>query len=155
LLADLEAIVKTDNVHFMDVGYWYLSNTIVSAIEGVIDGSLTKSKPACTSQTGSGGENTGASRRSTFFWRGFSSPVGVNKPAAKQYYQPNAKSKFGGGEGGRASGGHGGGGSGSQYSQHSQYSRGPYAGRGGGRGSGRGGGGPLWRSGFRKKSFYY
>jgi hypothetical protein len=78
ILSDLEAVFYEDSVHFTDVGYRYLSNTIVAAIEGVHDGTLTKSHQPSGSMLGTGGgpASTRGSRTS-YFWRGFASPVGI------------------------------------------------------------------------------
>jgi hypothetical protein len=76
-----------------------------------MDGSLTKSKTASTNPTGVGGGTTATGKRSTFFWRGFSSPVGANTPAAKATVQYCGNI---GGSAGRPAGGR----AGSDYGIH-------------------------------------
>jgi hypothetical protein len=147
VLSDLEAVFKDDSVHFTDVGYRYLSNTIMAAIEGVHDGTLTKTRQPGDSISGSGGgpASTRGSRTS-YFWRGFSSPVGIAQPAASSISSSSSRSV---GRTGRSGGG------GGSYHSSKKWSHGdgydgthPYP-------RGRGRGGPMkrgWRG--HRNPFY-
>jgi hypothetical protein len=83
LLPELEAVSKDDNVHYTEEGYKNLCNTIVASIEGIKEGSLTKTKASHSELSGAGGGGAGQSgKKTSFFWRGFASPVGITAAAA-------------------------------------------------------------------------
>jgi hypothetical protein len=78
LLPDLEKITAPDNIHYTELGYKNLSDTILASINGVKNGTLTKSKAIGTDPpTSTPGSKTGSAKEN-FFWRGFSSTVGIN-----------------------------------------------------------------------------
>jgi hypothetical protein len=68
LLPELKDAVADDGVHLTTDGYRKLAQSIISAIDGIRSGSLTKS----LARNVSGPASTGRD----FFWRGFVSPVG-------------------------------------------------------------------------------
>jgi hypothetical protein len=78
IIPDLEKVTAPDNVHYTELGSKNLSDTILAAIEGVKNGTLTKSKAprSGTSISAQGGRCQPT--KETFFWRGFSSTVGHN-----------------------------------------------------------------------------
>jgi hypothetical protein len=80
LLADLEKVTAADNVHFTELGYKNLCNTILAADAKIRDGTLTKSIHAQTGSALSDGSTVGGTK-ATFFWRGFASPVGHSTTA--------------------------------------------------------------------------
>jgi hypothetical protein len=69
-LRDLNNYCAKDGVHFNEVGYANMAKVIDSAARGLVSGSLTKAKSASLAGTG----------RTTFFWRGFTSPNGHTGP---------------------------------------------------------------------------
>jgi hypothetical protein len=69
LLPDLQKVLAADGVHLKPGGYRNLASAIISAIEGVKSGSLTK--PAAVLPVSEGGKS-----QREFFWKGFLSPVG-------------------------------------------------------------------------------
>jgi hypothetical protein len=149
ILSDLEAVFKDDSVHFTDVGYRYLSKTIVSAIEGVHDGTLTKSRQPGDSISGTGGGPASArGSRTSYFWRGFSSPVGIAQPAAISTSCDSSRFD------GRAS--RGGGGGGGYHSSKKGWKGDGYGGSGAHpyhRGRGRGG--PMKRGWRGNRNPFY
>jgi hypothetical protein len=70
ILSELSAYCATDGVHYTEPGYANLVKTISAAIKGVKNGTLTKS---CAARGTIAGKNDGKS----FFWRGYTSPVGL------------------------------------------------------------------------------
>jgi hypothetical protein len=161
IIADLEAVFKNDNVHFTDVGYRYLSNTIIAAIEGVHDGTLTKSKLSSSEISGAGGGESSPhnSKKNSFFWRGFSSPVGVAQTLSASLGRGGN-----GGDGGLSSFGgsstRGGPGKWSASGKpvrgrHYDWYQGPHRGYHGRHGGGpRGGGGYARRGGSHRNPYY-
>jgi hypothetical protein len=86
----LKSMLSKDNVHFTNDGYRNIVQCIFVAICGMFNGTLTKSEQN-TSGTVSG-TGTGT-RKLSFFWRGFVSPVGAdgppeNKLAGRQKFHP-------------------------------------------------------------------
>jgi hypothetical protein len=66
--------MAADSVHYTELGYKNLSEVMVSAIEQVRNGTLTKSYPVASGKTTNVSGST--TKKENFFWRGFSSPVG-------------------------------------------------------------------------------
>jgi hypothetical protein len=91
-LADLDKIMADDNVHFSELGYKNLGTTILQAIDGIKDGSLTKTVQS--QQSASAGAGSAPAGKCNYFWRGFSSPVGISglKTPAQHHHQ---QQKFG------------------------------------------------------------
>jgi hypothetical protein len=73
IVAELRKYCAKDGVHFNEVGYANLGRVIFEAISGIKSGTLTRSDPF---------QSSGAGKKSgnTFFWRGFTSPVGYTAP---------------------------------------------------------------------------
>jgi hypothetical protein len=69
-LRDLNKYCAADGVHFNELGYANLAKVIDSAARGLISGTLTKARSASLSGTG----------KTSFFWRGFTSPNGHTGP---------------------------------------------------------------------------
>jgi hypothetical protein len=70
IVRELTSYCATDGVHFKDTGYANFAKTVLAAAVGVQDGTLTK--------TNSGKNSVpGKISGSSFFWRGFVSPVGA------------------------------------------------------------------------------
>jgi hypothetical protein len=69
LLPELQKVLASDGVHLKPEGYRNLAGQIVNAIEGVSNGTLTKSAAAKSSA----GQNA---KPKEFFWKGFISPTG-------------------------------------------------------------------------------
>jgi hypothetical protein len=69
IIRELKNYCGSDGVHFTETGYANLTRTVISAIDGVRSGTLTKSM---TEKQGISGKRGGG----TFFWRGFISPMG-------------------------------------------------------------------------------
>jgi hypothetical protein len=70
----VKLVVSRDNVHFMREGYENIAQCIFVSILGMFKGTLTKPERS-TVCTVSGSDAT--TKKPTFFWRGFSSPVGA------------------------------------------------------------------------------
>jgi hypothetical protein len=73
LLTDLKPLFASDGVHYSDMAYRHLAKTMVEATMGIVNGSLNDA-----GRTASTPELTPTPRPS-FFWRGFSSPVGYRQ----------------------------------------------------------------------------
>jgi hypothetical protein len=69
IVRELTGFCATDGVHFTDTGYANFAKTVIAAAKGVRDGTLTKSN----SVNPVSGRISGTS----YFWRGFVSPVGA------------------------------------------------------------------------------
>jgi hypothetical protein len=69
IIRELKNYCGPDGVHYAETGYANLARTIISAMEGIIAGTLTKSPAEQKGISGTGGGGS-------FFWRGFISPVG-------------------------------------------------------------------------------
>jgi hypothetical protein len=74
LLPELNDSFAEDLVHLSQSGYRKLAVAISSAIDGIRNGSLTKSLANTI---------TGAAKTNCYFWRGFSSPIGDDIGRAK------------------------------------------------------------------------
>jgi hypothetical protein len=72
-LKELKKYCTADGVHFNELGYANIARVISSAVTGIETGTLTKS------DTGSG-NFSGAGRAASYFWRGFTSPMGYTGP---------------------------------------------------------------------------
>jgi hypothetical protein len=93
--ASATRVMSNDNVHFNRYGYENLTQGVYSAIRGVFNGTLTKSDKIATSAV-----SGSCSKKPTFFWRGFVSPVGVPGPVSRNVppnkahrHHPYAKKK--------------------------------------------------------------
>jgi hypothetical protein len=144
IVRDLKQYCGPDGVHYTEPGYANLARTVISAIEGVQSGTLTKASVSKNVSGQQGGV--------TFFWRGFVSPVGYAGGKAgqlqesKQYAREHSSDRSwrGGhagpirGDGAAGGGAHGEGGRGRGRHTGAHAHRGPfnYAGfrRGGARG---------------------
>jgi hypothetical protein len=80
ILKELSNYCAQDGVHFNERGYVNLAKVISSAISGVQSGLLTRSDPGTGSISGR--------KKTTFFWRGFTSPVGYTGPRNAPVSQP-------------------------------------------------------------------
>jgi hypothetical protein len=74
LLPELRDSFAEDGVHLSQNGYRKLAVTISSAVDSIRNGSLTKSLANTI---------TGAAKTNSYFWRGFSSPIGDDIGRAK------------------------------------------------------------------------
>jgi hypothetical protein len=91
LLPELQNVLATDGVHLKPSGYRNLASAIVSAIEGVKSGSLTK--PAAVLPVSEGGRS-----QREYFWKGFLSPVGDCTGRAmlsRNHHTPNYTPNYG------------------------------------------------------------
>jgi hypothetical protein len=119
-LADLENIVADDNVHYTELGYKNLGTVMLQAIAGVAEGSLTKSiQPHTSAPAGAGTGTVAPQNKNSFFWRCFSSPVGISGTRHPQqqlqqlsHHSHHPRSAWRDGSGSRAGRGFGGGGRG-------------------------------------------
>jgi hypothetical protein len=68
ILKELIPFCAPDGVHLLETGYANLCRTIVAAANGIFNGTLTKPNKPTSGISGTSG--------STYFWRGFISPVG-------------------------------------------------------------------------------
>jgi hypothetical protein len=68
---ELSSYCAADGVHYTETGYANLAKTILKAVCGVSDGTITKTR------TDDKGNISGKARSQNFFWRGFCSPVGA------------------------------------------------------------------------------
>jgi hypothetical protein len=69
IIQELKNYCGSDGVHYTETGYANLTRTLISAINGIRSGTVTKS---VVDKQGISGKRGGG----TFFWRGFISPVG-------------------------------------------------------------------------------
>jgi hypothetical protein len=70
ILRELSAYCASDGVHYTEPGYANLAKTISAAEKGIRNGTLTKSSARKENIAGRGDSKS-------FFWRGFTSPVGL------------------------------------------------------------------------------
>jgi hypothetical protein len=68
ILLDLKKVCGQDGVHYTDMGYRNLAKSVVEATIGTLDGSLIRGRKKAPEQK--------PPARCTYYWRGFSSPVG-------------------------------------------------------------------------------
>jgi hypothetical protein len=71
ILRELSSYCAADGVHYTETGYANLAKTILEAVRGVSDGTLTKTR------TDEKGNISGKAGGQNYFWRGFCSPVGA------------------------------------------------------------------------------
>jgi hypothetical protein len=74
IVRELSDYCGTDGVHYTETGYANLNRTIVSATKGMADGTLTKAAEKSS--------NSGKISGTSYFWRGFTSPVGARMTGA-------------------------------------------------------------------------
>jgi hypothetical protein len=83
----------SDGVHYTDKAYRNLAKSIIDAALGSLSGGLT-----ATAASNDGGSDN-RYKPASFFWRGFTSPVGVRLPATDHSTGDRSCSR--GGRGGR------------------------------------------------------
>jgi hypothetical protein len=83
ILPELEKVCAKDGVHYTEQGYKNFAGAVIETITGLKAGTLTKFKSSHLKDGGAAEEASVSIRRrkESFFWRGFSSPVGAACPA--------------------------------------------------------------------------
>jgi hypothetical protein len=75
--SSLREIAAADGVHFTKHGYEKLAHTIVCCSKSLVEKSYT-AKNSVSDAGGSNGSHRGGPK--SFFWRGFVSPIGSERP---------------------------------------------------------------------------
>jgi hypothetical protein len=143
ILKELTPFYAPDGVHLLENGYANLCRTIVAAVVGIKDATLTKPSKRTP-------DISGKSSGGSYFWRGFILPVGYSgaklvqaaaAAASKWDNQPRGGGAIGGRGGSVSSGG------GGQRGRGRGFAKGQWFSGGRRGGAGRGGGGrfnPYW-----------